>query len=113
MVNESLSPERLIRFCGADCGGCDTYHRFLSGDETALVNPENEYRCCWLPKSYKKGRDCPIRICCEDRGVLFCGECAQLGGCERMEVFYAQPGYDEAKRRMFEEIQRRRGSLGI
>jgi hypothetical protein len=113
MVDGSLTPKRLVRFCGADCGGYDTYHCFLAGDENALVNSENDYRCCWLPNSYEKGRDCPIRVCCEERGVLFCGECDELEGCERMEAFYSQPGYDEAKRRMFEEILRRRGSLGV
>jgi hypothetical protein len=112
MANESLMPDRLVRFCGANCGPCDTYKRFLSGDESALVNPDNQYRCCWLPRDYPRGRDYPIRICCEERGILFCGECGEFEGCERTQAFYSQPGYDEAKRRMFEEIERRRVSLG-
>lgn len=112
MASGSLLPERLIRFCGADCSSCDTHKRFLAGDESGLVNPENQYRCCWLPRDYPRGRDCPIRICCEERGILFCGECGEFEGCKRMEAFYSQSGYDEAKRRMFEEIVRIQGSPG-
>ena len=40
MCKEDLLPERLIRFCGANCGDCDKYRRFLAGDESELVNPE-------------------------------------------------------------------------
>jgi hypothetical protein len=29
-----------------------------------------------------------------------------------MEEFYAQPGYDALRRRMFEEIERRKGTTG-
>jgi hypothetical protein len=72
------------------------------------VNSETGYRCCWLPESYPEGRDCPIRVCCEERDVLFCGACAQLEQCTRMEEFYTQPGYDELRRRMFDEIRRRK-----
>jgi hypothetical protein len=43
--------KQLIRFCGADCSNCDAYKRFLAGDESGLVNPETNYRCCWLPKN--------------------------------------------------------------
>ena len=111
MVNEGLLPKRLIRFCGADCSPCDTYKRFLAGDKSGLVNPENEYRCCWLPKGYPKGKDCPIRVCCEEKGVLFCGECSQFEECARMQEFYSQPGYDKCKERMFEEIARKNVGL--
>lgn len=57
MKEKILPPRRLVRFCGADCSNCETYKRFLMGDESGLVNPENDYRCCWLPKNYPKGRD--------------------------------------------------------
>ena len=50
-------PEQLIMFCGSDCSQCDKYARFLAGDESGLVNLENNnYRCCWLPKDYPRGR---------------------------------------------------------
>ena len=39
-------------------------------------------------------------------GDLFCGECGQFEACARMEAFYSQPGYDECKKRMLEEIRR-------
>jgi hypothetical protein len=32
--------------------------------------------------------------------------CGQLEECARMEAFYAQPGYDRLRRRMFDEIER-------
>jgi hypothetical protein len=105
------SPERLIRFCGADCSDCETYQRFLAGDESGVVNPESGYRCCWLPESYREGKDCPIRVCCEGRGILFCGMCNQLEQCARMEEFYSQPGYEELKQRMYDEIERRKETL--
>jgi hypothetical protein len=107
MLKEDLLPKRLIRFCGADCSNCDTYRYFMAGDESGLVNPETNYRCCWLPKNYPKGRDCPIRVCCEEKGVLFCGACGQFEECARMKEFYSKPGYDELKRRMLEEVARR------
>ncbi len=97
--------ERLIRFCGADCSTCDTYRRFLEGDESGLVNRETGYRCCWLPGDYPRGRDCPIRMCCEERGVRFCGECDLFEDCARMRRFYAQPGYDELRRRMLDIVR--------
>lgn len=103
-----MRPERLVRFCGSDCGGCDTYKRFLAGDDGGLVNPENDYRCCWVPKDYPRGRDCEIRTCCEGKGILFCGECELFDECVRMRDFYSKPGYDELRRRMLEEVQRRR-----
>ncbi len=105
-----LLPKSLIRFCGADCSGCDTHRRFLAGDESGLVNPETGYRCCWLPKDYPQGRDCPIRVCCEEKGVQFCGECTQFEDCARMQEFYSQPGYDELRERMLDEIAKRAGA---
>jgi hypothetical protein len=99
-------PKRLVRFCGADCSACETYQRFLAGDDSGVVNQETGYRCCWLPESYPRGRDCGIRVCAETRGILFCGACAQFEQCATMEEFYSQPGYDALRRRMFDEIGR-------
>jgi hypothetical protein len=104
MRRDDLIPDRLIRFCGADCSSCETYRHLLAGDASGLVNPKTQYRCCWLPADYPEGRDCPIRTCCEEKGHLFCGECDQFEGCTRMSEFYSQPGYDECRKRMFEEI---------
>ena len=104
MREEELVPKRLIRFCGADCGGCETYKGLLAGDETGLVNPETGYRCCWLPKDYPRGRDCEIRTCCEEQGVSYCGQCDRFDGCARMEAFYSQPGYDALRARMLEAM---------
>jgi len=107
-MQKSQKPERLVRFCGADCSNCDTYKRFLAGDGSGLVNAETNYRCCWLPEDYPEGMDCPIKKCCEEKGILFCGECRQFEECIRMKKFYSKPGYDELRRRMFEEIVRRK-----
>jgi len=107
----SLS-DRLIRFCGADCGECDTYRRFLAGDKGGLVNSRTGYRCCWLPKDYPKGKDCEIRECCEGKGIRFCGKCDQFEECDRMEAFYSKPDYDRLRVRMLQEIARER-SRGI
>jgi hypothetical protein len=71
------------------------------------VNLENDYRCCWLPKDYPKGRDCEIRTCCEEKEILFCGECSQFEGCVRMKEFYSKPGYDTLEKRMLEETKKR------
>jgi hypothetical protein len=101
-------PDRLIRFCGADCSNCNTYKRFQEGDESGLVNIKNNYRCCWLPKDYPKGKDCEIRACCEEKGILFCGMCDQFEECATMKDFYSKPGYDKLKKRMFEEARNAR-----
>jgi hypothetical protein len=107
-MDESMVPERLIRYCGADCSQCDTYRRFLTGDTGGVVNPETQYRCCWLPRDYPQGRDCPIRICCDEQAVSLCGQCGQFEECDRMRAFYAQPGYDRLRAKMLEEVARRR-----
>lgn len=98
-------PGRLIRFCGADCGTCDTFERFLAGDSSGLVNTATGYRCCWLPQDYPAGMDCPIRVCCEEKGILFCGSCDEFQQCGRMREFYSKPGYDELRRRMLERVE--------
>lgn len=102
---EISGPERLVRFCGADCGDCTAYRRFLVGDDGGLVNAETRYRCCWLSESYPEGIDCPIKICCEDKGIQFCGYCDQFEQCVRMSEFYSQPGYDELEKRMLDQIE--------
>jgi hypothetical protein len=96
--------ERRVRFCGVDCNSCSTYLAFQAGDTGKLVNPETRYRCCWLPREYPEGRDCPIRLCCEGKGLLLCGECAQFDRCTRMRAFYGQPGYDWLRKRMLELV---------
>jgi hypothetical protein len=98
------------RFCGADCSNCDTYKHLLAGDESGLVNPESGYRCCWLPKDYPRGRDCPIRACCEEKGILLCGECDQFEVCATMKEFYSRPGYDKLRTRMLELVAAMRQS---
>ena len=100
------APRRLVRFCGADCGHCDTYRLFLAGDASGLVNRETGYRCCWLPAHYREGRDCPIKTCAEQHGVAYCGACSQFDQCERMQAFYAQPGYDALRERMLQAVHR-------
>lgn len=97
----------------ADCGQCDTYKRFLVGDAGGVVNPETQYRCCWLPRDYPQGRECPIRTCCDDKEVSLCGECRQFETCERIQAFYAQPGYDRLRTRMLEEVARREAGTGF
>lgn len=108
--SKAAAPDRLIQFCGANCRQCDTYRGFLGGNERGLVNPETGYRCCWLPADHgwwaSLGRDCPIKTCCERRAILFCGECEQFSDCDRMEAFYAQPGYEALRRRMFDALRK-------
>ena len=110
---ERMAPERLIRYCGADCSQCDTYERFLRGDAGGVVNPETLYRCCWLPQDYPQGKDCPIRTCCDEQEILLCGECKQFEACDSIRAFYAQPGYDKLRMRMLQEVARRQaGEVG-
>ena len=100
-------PERLVRFCGADCSGCESYRRFMTGSEDWLVNIQTGFRCCWLPKGYPKGKDCEIRICCEEKGIEYCGECPQFEACQRMKEFYSKSGYDALKNRMQKILKER------
>lgn len=101
---EDQRPKRLIRFCGADCGQCATYERFVAGDTSGLVNQQTGYRCCWLPADYPQGTACAIATCCEGRGLLFCAACDQFNRCELVEAFYAQPGYERLRERMLEAL---------
>jgi hypothetical protein len=111
-VGKDILPKRSILFCGSDCSQCHRYQQFLAGDERGVVNIENQYRCCWLPKDYPSGRDCPFRTCCEEKGIMFCGECALFETCAKVREFYAQPGYDKLRARMFEAIERRQETIG-
>lgn len=101
---EVQRPNRLIRFCGADCGACETDERFLAGDTSGLVNPQTGYRPCWLPDDYPQGMACAIAVCCEGSGLLFCAECDQFNRCELVRAFYAQPGYEKLRERMLEAL---------
>jgi hypothetical protein len=38
---------------------------------------------------------------------LFCAECDQFGQCELAATFYAQPGYEALKKRMFDVVGNR------
>jgi hypothetical protein len=87
-----------------DCGQCETYQGYLAGGTGGLVNPDTQYRCCWLPTDYPEGRDCPIRECCEGKGLTLCGECAQFEVCPTLRDFYDQPGYDALRQRMREAV---------
>jgi len=108
LQDEDLLSGRPMLSCGVDCRNCDSYRRFLTRDESGVVNSENNYRCCWLPRDYPRGRDCPIRTCCEEKELQLCGECSEFEGCVIMREFYSKPGYDELRRRMLEEVARRR-----
>lgn len=101
-------PDDMIRFCGADCSDCEAHRRFRAGDESWLVNPETGYRCCWLPRDYARGHDCPIRLCCEERSIRFCGVCDEFDTCDRMAAFYARPGYHRLRERMLQIVRQRR-----
>lgn len=108
MPVENIISKQAIRLYEMDRRNCDTYKSYLEGDESKIINPENNYRCCWLSKDYPKGIDCPIRICCEEKNIMFCGQCNQFEKCEIMKEFYLKPGYDELRRRMLNEISKRR-----
>jgi len=97
-----------LRYCGADCTTGDTYVRFGSGDSAGLVNADTGYRCCWLPSSYREGRDCPIKACCVGRGFDLCGECDRFDRCGLLRPFYAQPGYHALRDRMIRVVRERR-----
>lgn len=101
-------PDQAVRYCGADCAGCDTHVRFLVGDSSGLVNEETGYRCCWLPSSYPEGRDCPIKACCTGRGFEICGMCERFPDCELLRPFYAQPGYGALRDRAAQVARERR-----
>jgi len=47
-------------------------------------------------------------MCCEEKGILFCGECQQFDECTRMKEFYSKPSYDKLKRRMIKEVEKRK-----
>jgi hypothetical protein len=109
MDYQDIKPARFIQYCGADCRECDTYQRFIRGEDVTLCDREQKYRCCWLPDDYPRGGDCYIKACCVKRHVSFCGACAQFAECATMKEFYAQPGYDVLKKRMLEQLKKRHG----
>lgn len=75
-----LPPKWLVRFCGADCSNCETYKRFLMGDVSGLVNIENNYRCCWLPKDYQEVRTVELECVVKKRRYYFVENVLNLKG---------------------------------
>ena len=95
-----LADGGVIEPVGADCRQCSTFRAYLKGGKDRLVNPESNYRCCWLPDDYPGGRDCEIKTCCRERSIDFCAQCRQFQVCVRMKEFYSQPGYEKLLERM-------------
>ena len=90
--------DRMIAYCGLDCGTCDAYLATIRDDralreKTAKlwsewnhveIRPE-EIRCegC-RTDGIKTGyceRLCEIRRCAAGRGVETCGACPEMDGC--------------------------------
>ena len=95
----------LIAYCGLDCESCDARIATVNDDEalrekTAKLWSElngvpitaEMIRCtgCRVEgvKTPYCESLCPIRRCAADKRLQSCGNCADMGGCERIGVIH-------------------------
>lgn len=108
---------KLIAFCGLDCGNCDAYIATKNNDQalrektaklwTELNNvpilPE-QINCegCRVDgiKTVYCQSLCPIRICALEKGVETCGQCPEMEQCPNLKAVIANSpeAYDNLTR---------------
>ena len=76
----------LIGFCGVDCSGCSDYLNKICPGCRASAGREEE--------------DCPIAVCCMEKGILFCGQCGIFPCKDMQEFFKESESHKQAEIRM-------------
>ena len=97
---------KMIAFCGLDCGKCDAYIATKNNDQAlrektaklwaelnnAPILPEH-INCegCRVDgmKTVYCQNLCPIRICALRKGVETCGQCPEMEQCPKLGVVIA------------------------
>ena len=72
-------------YCGLFCGACPIMLGSKAGTESDQ---------CFGCKSTKPAGHCitcGIKLCAQEKGYSFCYECSELGNCEKMIGFMADP----------------------
>lgn len=60
-----------ISYCGVFCGGCPSYHKgTCNGCRSTIKKQKRTSK--W---------NCRKRLCCIDKKIFSCGDCADLDGC--------------------------------
>ncbi|MBQ3379250.1 MAG: DUF3795 domain-containing protein [Clostridia bacterium] len=93
----------MIAYCGLDCEKCDAYIATVNDDwalrektaklwaelNNAPILPEH-INCEGCRRDGKKTvycqSLCPIRRCAVKKGVVTCGDCAELENCEKAAI---------------------------
>jgi len=106
----------MLAHCGIHCDECPSFLGTLQGDETLLVQMNNEYGdgktdaidfvCLGCKYSDVKliATDCArcaIRLCAMDRGVDFCATCAEFEVCDTVKPYRGDGSSVRDKRNAF------------
>jgi len=97
-----MKMKKLIAYCGIDCSECPAYLATQSGDikeiekvakewstETMSFKPE-EIRCQGCNQDeevFSWCSQCPIRICCKEKGYENCAHCEEYV-CEKLTMTF-------------------------
>jgi hypothetical protein len=98
--------DRMIAYCGLDCGQCPAYVATQADDHEALERTAAMWReqfnspyitadnivcdgCMQDARLSGYCSMCEIRACALERGVETCASCAEYDGCSKLAAFHA------------------------
>lgn len=96
--------EKMIAYCGIDCGACEAYLATQADDEAAKLTLLEKWRaeydspnmtlvdvtCDGCTSDGRLGGycpECPVHACGRDKGVENCAYCAEYEGCQTLQAF--------------------------
>ena len=115
-----------VAYCGINCRKCPVYRMTRFADRTGrrglaqwLLRPGSKWKLA--PDSWCDGctaidartvpgcRDCVVRCCAMERGVVTCAECERFG-CDRLQQVWSRTVFRDAEPRLRRRHERLRGS---
>jgi len=107
-----------VGYCGLDCEACPVFIARATNDDELRVKTAKEWSelyAEYLGKDSLKPADmncngchsenavfigcrsCPIRKCCQEKGIGNCANCNEYKSCEMIKGFFSVPSHEKAK----------------